>query len=434
MAYISDSTDFSTVNASANTLIATPLPQSAVDFYYPSMVVNTWYRYYQSKSLVDEVSGNLVVDGSSVGEQNGIIQRLSNLVVGSIYDINFEYADTITGTPTLSIFSGTTLQSSHILLDSTETIKFKASSTEDTIVIDCLESMLIVASISIATPQATVPYIRGLTVKPLSVSGIGVVTFTDGTNEVTPNQLQCEAYGYTYDRTSGTCSAFRYNTNLNSNFSNIKNKTYGARNTTETGTNNTLIMGENNTARSLTRNNVITGSNNEISNGVNNVSLSGTFGEATADNSIVLGGNAGADSLGKRQSIQLMYGVQTTDGSNTSSFLNNTTDSYLSIPDNTVMYFHADVVAVRVGGTHASGAAGDCASWVERGVVINKSGVLSISRERDTIKSIGTVTNWQPTGVISGTDFIMRVRGHADMTIEWCSNITFTQIKTGVTL
>jgi len=28
----------------------------------------------------------------------------------------------------------------------------------------------------------------------------------------------------------------------------------------------------------------------------------------------------------------------------------------------------------------------------------------------------------------------MRVRGHADTTIEWCSNITFTQIKTGVAL
>ena len=288
-----------------------------------------------------------------------------------------------------------------------------------------------------------ISYITGLSVKPLEVSAIGIVTFTNGsmtTGEViepipiTPNQLQCEAYGYTYNQVDGTCSAFRYNTNLNRNFSNIKNKTYGARNTTETGTNNTLIMGENNTARSFTRNNIITGSNNEIANGVNNVSVSGTLGEATASNSIVLGGNAGSDSLGERQSIQVLYGLQTTDGSNTSSFLNNTTDSLFAIPDNTIMYFHADVVAVRVGGTHATGSVGDFASWVERGVIINKSGVLSIERERDTIKSSGTVTNWQPTGIVSGTSFAMRVRGHADMTVEWCSNITFTQIKTGVTL
>ena len=55
------------------------------------------------------------------------------------------------------------------------------------------------------------------------------------------------------------------------------------------------------------------------------------------------------------------------------------------------MYFHADVLAVRVGGT-GTGNAGDFLSWVERGVVINKSGVLSIARERDTIQGSGNVT------------------------------------------
>jgi hypothetical protein len=281
---------------------------------------------------------------------------------------------------------------------------------------------------------ATIPYLIGFTVKPLSTSAIGLVTFTDGTNEVTPNQLQCEAYGYIYDKASDTCSTFRFNTNLNRSFNNVNNKTFGSGNTTETGTNNTIVMGESNTVRGFSRNSIITGNQNEIANGVNNANVSGTLGESTADNSIVLGGNSGADALGERQSIHLLYGIQTLNGTNTVSFLNNTTDSLFAIPDNTVMYFHADVVAVRVGGTHATGSVGDFASWVERGVIINKSGVLSIERERDTIKSSGTVTNWQPTGIVSGTDFAMRVRGHADMTIEWCSNITFTQIKTGVTL
>jgi hypothetical protein len=138
--------------------------------------------------------------------------------------------------------------------------------------------------------------------------------------------------------------------------------------------------------------------------------------------------------LGERQSIQVLYGTQTTNGTNTVSYLNNTTDKLLAIPENAVMYFHADVIAVRVGGTHATGNLGDYASWVERGVIINESGTLSISRERDSIKSNGTVTNWQPTGIVSGTNFAMRVRGATDVTIEWCSNITFTQIKTSVAL
>jgi len=282
----------------------------------------------------------------------------------------------------------------------------------------------------------TIPYLSGFDVKPSSTSVLGVVTFTDGTNDITPNQLQCEAYGYTYNKADGTCSTFRYNTNLNRSFSNESNKVQGANNTTETGTNNTLIIGQNNTVKGLSRNNIIVGNENEIANGVNNANVYGTLGEATADNSIVLGGNVATDLLGERQSIQVLYGIQTTNGTNTISYLNNTTDKLLAVPENAVMYFHADVVAVRVGGTDTSGggAVGDFASWVERGVIINKSGTLSIERERDAIKHSGHTTNWQPTGIVSGTNFAMRVRGHADTTIEWCSNITFTQIKTGVAL
>jgi hypothetical protein len=280
---------------------------------------------------------------------------------------------------------------------------------------------------------ATIPYLTGFDVKPSLTSSLGVVTFTDGTNEIVPNQLQCEAYGYTYNQADGTCSIFRFNTNINRSFSNESNKLQGAGNTTETGTNNTYIIGENNTVKGLSRNNIIVGNNNEIANGINNANVFGTLGEATADNSIVLGGNAGADALGKRQSIQVLYGKQTTNGTNTSSYLNNTTDKLLAVPENAVMYFHADVIAVRVGGT-GTGSVGNYASWVERGVIINESGTLSIKRERDAIKSNGPVTNWQPTAIVSGTNFAMRVRGATDVTIEWCSNITFTQIKTGVAL
>ena len=281
--------------------------------------------------------------------------------------------------------------------------------------------------------MATIPYISGFDVKPLSTSPTGIVTFTDGRYDITPNQLQCEAYGYTYNQADGTCSIFTFSTNLSSSFSNASNKIEGTGNTTETGTNNTYILGENNTVKGLSRNNIIVGNNNEIANGVNNANVYGTLGQATADNSIVLGGNVAADLLGERQSIQVLYGTQTTNGTNTVSYLNNTTDKLLAVPENSAMYFHADVIALRVGGT-GTGNLGDYASWVERGVIINESGTLSINRERDAIKSNGTVSNWQPTGIVSGTNFAMRVRGATNVTIEWCSNITFTQIKTSVAL
>ena len=282
--------------------------------------------------------------------------------------------------------------------------------------------------------MATIPYITGFNVKPSSISGIGRVTFTDGTNDITPNQLECEAYGYTYDRALGTCSTFTFNTNLGRNIGNINNTIKGGNNNTETGTNNNLILGESNTIRSISRNNLVVGTSNQVTNEINNTSVFGTLGESTATNSLVLGGNAPADVLGERQSIQLMYGVQTTVGSTVDSYLNNIQAVYFVIPDNSIMYFHADVIAVRVGGSAAAGAVGDYASWVERGVVINKSGTLTVNRERDAIKSSGVVTNWRPTANVSGTNFRLTVRGETDTIIEWNSNITFTEIKTGVAL
>ena len=284
-------------------------------------------------------------------------------------------------------------------------------------------------------PEITysIPFLTGFTVKPLSVSGLGVVSFTDGAREITPNQLQCEAYGYTYNKAAGTCSIFRFNTNLNRSFNNSNNSTKGSQNVTETGTNNTLIMGESNTVKGFSRNNIIIGSNNEIANGVNNANVFGTFGEATADNSIVLGGNATTDNLGKRQAIQLLYGTQTTGADAVDSYLNGITGSYFVVPENTAIMFEADILAVRVGGT-GSGAVGDFKTWIETGVVINKSGRLSVDSSTISHSSSGTTGGWDAVSTVSGTNYIMSVEGVEDKTIDWVSNLRFTQIKTGVTL
>ena len=274
----------------------------------------------------------------------------------------------------------------------------------------------------------------GYNVKPESINLLGEVTYTDGTNSITPNQKECEAYGYTYDEATGTCKAYMFNTNLNANVDNSNNVIRGKNNTTFSGTNNTYIMGENNIVRGLSRNNIVVGSNNEIDNSINNTTVLGTKGISTADNSIVLGGNAGADLLGERQTIQLMYGTQTTAGGTVDSYLNNVTNSFFVIPDNSIMFFHAYVLAVRVGGSAGEGAVGDYASFVERGVVINKSGTLSIQREKDTIKTSGVVTDWRPVANVSGTNFRLTVRGETNTTVEWNSTINFTEIKTGVAL
>ena len=279
-----------------------------------------------------------------------------------------------------------------------------------------------------------IPYINGYSIKPATISSIGEVTFTDGTNVVIPNQQQCEAYGYTYNKATGTCNAFRFSTNLGKSLNTENNKIKGANNVVETGTNNTCIMGENNIVKGVSRNNIIIGSNNEIANGVDNANVYGTLAQATADNSIVLGGNAGTDILGERQNITLMYGVTTTDNSTVDAYLNNTTDSYFVVPTNAVIYFQSENLAVRIGGDSGSGAVGDFKAWVERGVVKNARGTLSIQRSRTSPASSGTTTGWQAINSVSGTNFRQTCKGATGMTIEWVSTIRITQLQTSVEL
>lgn len=277
-------------------------------------------------------------------------------------------------------------------------------------------------------------YKKGFTVKPDIINPNGQVIFTDGTNNLLPNQRQCEAYGYTYNEVTHTCSAFTVRPSLNTSFANENNSINGTGNITETGTNNTYIIGEQNTVKGLSRNNMVVGNNNEIQNSINNAFVYGTLGNATADNSIVLGGNALGDLLGERQVSTVMYGHQTTDASTNISFLNNVTDSFYAIPENAAMYFEADILALRVAGSSGSGAVGDFKCWVERGVVINKSGTASISRTRTSPTSSGTTTGWSPVSTVVGTNYQLTVKGAANMTIEWVASIRFTQIQTNVSL
>ena len=446
--YITDGAVFATVNASTNTLIVGVLPQQAVNKYNSLIAVNTWYRYYDVLSTeVLETGDALSISSGITAPHNGILQKLSGLTIGNVYNIEIN-SSTFAGAARLLVYEGTSLRNTFNLTGVTkQVISFTASSTEDTLVIDSeytgVSNSIKIDSISVFESTPSITFNTSISVKPLSVSSLGEVTFTSGNDrnglpiQVNANQRQCESYGYTYNKVLGTCSAFTYNTKLNISSANENNRIFGSGNSTQTGTNNTLIMGENNTVRGFSKNSIITGNNNVIANEVNNANVSGYLGEATASNSIVLGGNTDGDILGQRQFIRCIYAAQTTSNSSVSSSLNNETGVRFVIPDNTIIYFHADTVVVRTGGTNGAGAVGDYGSYVERGVIINKSGTTTIQRERDTIKTSGTVTNWRilaETGGAAGAILKLSCRGQTNMILEWCMNVSITQIKTGVTL
>ena len=96
------------------------------------------------------------------------------------------------------------------------------------------------------------------------------------------------------------------------------------------------------------------------------------------------------------------------------------------------MYFQADILAIDA--TEGGSYTGSFKSWVERGVVINESGTLSISRTRTSPASSGTTTGWSPVSTVSGTDYVLTVKGATGQTVEWVASIRFTQIKTNVAL
>ena len=440
MAYISDSTDFSTVNASVNTAIATPLPQGAVNFYDPTMSTGTWYRYYDIDSAnVYETANNLVVL-SSVGEQNGILQRLSSLIVGSIYNINFEYNTIVFGDNNVLIFSGTTLKSSHVLSapgPTTQTVQFTASSTEDTIVLDCKDSSLLTLTSITITKAPTLQYLTGFTVKPYEVTVVGQVLFTNGRiNNIIPTQLQCEAYGYTYDRTSGTCSAFRFNTLLPVNIQNLNNKLNGPGNTTQLGSNTIQINGTGNTTRGLNNNCFLNGKDNEIANKINNATVNGSMGLALRQGEVVLGGGYAQAGLAQSSKVQLS-GV-TTDATPINLNVQNIPGDFIEVQENSILGFEIHITRLETGGT--SGTAGNFHYLVIKGAARcqGSTGAITLyTYSTTTIASLGTILVTPAVIVDSTTGGIpsitIQVTGAVNIDNLWSATAHLHELRTTTT-
>jgi hypothetical protein len=271
------------------------------------------------------------------------------------------------------------------------------------------------------------PFLNGYSVKPASVNSLGIVSFTDGTNAVTPNQKQCEAYGYTYDRASGTCKAFTYSTSLGKSLNNQSNYVRGANNTTETGTNNTHIMGESNTVKGLSRNNIIVGNNNEIANGVNNAAVFGNYGLAQRPGEVVIGGGgfSGAGKGYAQSSVITLTGT-TTDATPTSLFVNGDSSNTIIARSSLSSFqgFEATVIGVRTGGI-GEGNTNDRICFRIEGLVY----LIVVDQTRDTLGKFGSTAGWDGEIVFSGTnDMHFAVEGKANVDISWSCTLNLYEV------
>tara|TARA_R110000824_G_scaffold89013_6_gene218545 strand:- start:2086 stop:2964 length:879 start_codon:yes stop_codon:yes gene_type:complete len=286
--------------------------------------------------------------------------------------------------------------------------------------------------------MATIPYITGFNVKPSSISGIGIVTFTDGTNDITPNQLECEAYGYTYDRNTGTCSTLTFNTNLGRNIGNINNTIKGGNNNTETGTDNNLIIGESNTIKSTSRNNLVVGTDNEIASGINNTTVLGLNGKATTQAEFAIGGGIEsiADStdattlISKRKRSVIELAGVTIDNTATNLTVSGDGSSFISVEPNSIIGYDIYITRLELGGT--AGTAGNYSYRNIRGAVkIDNSRTMSfiVGFNRNIAKvGINATCVMAESTVGSDLSISVQVTDRNNVTNLWSASVTLHEV------
>ena len=286
-------------------------------------------------------------------------------------------------------------------------------------------------------------YLRGYTIKPNEVNTLGEVFFTDGTNTgLMTNQQTCEAYGYTYDNATGTCRAFKYNTNLEANISNINNKNNGSNNTNELGANTIQVNGSNNTTKGFNNNCFINGNANEIANGVDNATVLGSGGKASSNGEFAIGGGLRAglseepDTYSDRKmSVVSLTGV-TEDNTATNLTANGEGGkNYINVNLNSIVGFEIYITRLEVGGSSAT--AGNYSYRNIKGVVqIDNSGtmafIVGMTRNIGKIGVNGTAAMINGGTGVSAPSITIQVSDRNNVTNVWSATVYIHQLTSNI--
>lgn len=210
---------------------------------------------------------------------------------------------------------------------------------------------------------------KGFKIKPKEVASDGRVKFTDGTNDIVPDQISCEAYGYKFDNSTGTCYAFKNKIQLEEQLKEPSNTKRGDNNKIMSGTANTLIYGVNNESKGYNRNSLVVGKNNTLNNGLNEATVLGGFGRALRYGEFVVGGgaNGGRNTDNVPQFSVVQLSQNTTDNTATNLLVNGQANQYINTQANSIIGFEVFVTRLETGGS--SGTAGNFSYRHIKGVV-----------------------------------------------------------------
>ncbi len=278
-------------------------------------------------------------------------------------------------------------------------------------------------------------YKKGFKVKPKETNRFGEVTFTDGTYDFPPNQLQCEAYGYKYDKTLGVCSAFKYNNKVNTLLKNKTNNVSGG--DALVGTENSFLNGEGNITKGDNRNAFITGQENEVEKGISNTSvLGGKMGKAIRDGEIVLGGGSFNIGAGYTQSSKIQLSNKTTDATSTKLNVQDIAGSYITLQTNSILGYTLYLTRLETGGS--SGVAGNYSYRLQRGAIkTNDSGIVTIAAGSTTdIANIGVTGTFViiDSGTHEKPSVTVRVTDRANVNNLWSATIYLHELKSATAL
>lgn len=268
-------------------------------------------------------------------------------------------------------------------------------------------------------------------IKPKEVNIDGTVIFTDGTNNVLPNQLSCEAYGYKYDTKTGTCYSFVRNIKLDEDFANLTNKMQGENNKIQDGSHNTSIIGRNNIAYGLNENCLISGQGNTINNGINNATVTGSYGKALRQGEFVQGGG-GSSKVNEPQRSVIQLTCNTTDNTTTNMKVLDLDDEYINVQNNSILGFEAFLTRLEIGG--ASGTAGNFSYKHIQGVVKIEDDYTTtiIIKKSISVGKVGVNGTSNVVDVATGT-ITIAVSDRNNVNNIWNATVYLHETQTNIT-
>ena len=272
-------------------------------------------------------------------------------------------------------------------------------------------------------------------IKPKQVNLDGSVLFTDGTSDVLPNQLSCEAYGYKYDTTTGSCYSFKPTIQLDKQLKEPSNTSLGVLNKTNKGTSRSIINGTENTTKGFNENCLINGKNNTINNGLNGATVLGEYGRGIRQGEFVVGGgaNGGRNTDNVPQFSVVQLSINTTDNTATNLNINGVSNEYINLQNNSILGFEAFIIRLETGGS--SGTIGNFSYRHMKGVVKIENDYTTTITTFNTrvLGKDGSNGSVSVVDVATGT-LSLQVTGANNVNNSWSAVVYLHELKTNATM